>query len=163
VKALALKEACKASLRCAEGLSQVYLGVRIPKSTLHYWEVRHGDVVEDLLKALFRLLSLMDYDYSVIDSTKLAGWLRGLHELFVNVRVRSDDTLFPVHAQLTSSEVELVKGIPEGRGIMLGDGAFDAKPVLNTIASRGYIPVARRGSMSPRGIFGALTVEFGTG
>jgi hypothetical protein len=47
--------------------------------------------------------------------------------------------------------VELVKGVPEGRGIMLGDGAFDAKPVLNAIASRGYIPMVRRGSTSPRG------------
>jgi hypothetical protein len=98
--------------------------------------------------------------------------------------VRSGDTLFPVHAQLTNSEVEFVKGIPEGRGMMLGDGAFDAKPVLNAIASRGYIPIAKKGSTSPRGygarirdvaydesiyayrgvgegIFGALTVEFG--
>jgi hypothetical protein len=184
VKALILKEICKASLRYAESLSQVYLGVKIPKSTLHYWEVRHGDIVEEVLRALFRLLSLMDYDYSVIDSTKLADWLRGLHELFINVRVRSGDTLFPVHAQLTSSEVEFVKGIPSGSGIMLGDGAFDAKPVLNTIVSRGYIPMVKKGSMSPRGygarirdgaydeslyayrsvgegIFGALTVEFG--
>jgi len=67
---------------------------------------------------------------------------------------------------------------------MLGDGAFDAKPVLNTIASKGYIPIVRRGLASPGGygarirdrayveslyayrsvgggIFGALTVEFG--
>jgi hypothetical protein len=184
VKALALKEVCKASLRYAESLCRMHLGVRIPKSTLHYWEVRHGDVVEEVLRALFRLLSLMDYDYSVIDSTKLTDWLKGLHELFIDVRVRSGSTLFPVHAQLTSSEVEFVKGMPEGRGIMLGDGAFDAKPVLNTIASRGYIPIVKKGSMSPRGygarirdaaydeniyayrgvgegIFGALTVEFG--
>ncbi|MCC6005794.1 MAG: hypothetical protein LM590_15750 [Thermofilum sp.] len=35
----------------------MYLGVKIPKSTLHYWEVRHSDVVEEVLKALFRLLS----------------------------------------------------------------------------------------------------------
>jgi hypothetical protein len=34
---------------------------------------------------------------------------------------------------------------------MLGDGAFDAKPVLNTMASRGCIPMVRRGSTSPRG------------
>jgi hypothetical protein len=184
VKALILKEVCKASLRYAESLCRMYLGVKIPKSTLHYWEVRHGDVVEEVLEALFRLLSLMDYDYSVIDSTKLADWLKSLHELFINVRVRSGDALFPVHAQLTSSEVEFVKGIPEGRGIMLGDGAFDAKPALNTIVSRGYIPIVKRGPMSPRGygarirdaaydenmyayrgvgegIFGALTVEFG--
>jgi hypothetical protein len=51
----------------------------------------------------------MDYGYSVIDSTKLTDWLSGLHELFVDVRVRSGDTLFLVHAQLTSSEVEFVK------------------------------------------------------
>jgi hypothetical protein len=42
VKALVLKEVCKASLRYAESLSLTYLGVRIPKSTLHYWKVRHG-------------------------------------------------------------------------------------------------------------------------
>jgi hypothetical protein len=98
--------------------------------------------------------------------------------------VRSGETLLPVHAQLTGSEVEFAKGIPEGGGVMLGDGAFDAKPVLNIIASRGYIPIVKRGSRSPRGygarirdtaydealyayrsvgegIFGALTVEFG--
>jgi hypothetical protein len=79
--------------------------------------------------------------------------------------------------------VEFVKGIPEGGGVMLGDGAYDTKPVLNTIASRGYIPIVKRarvrGVMGARirdrvydealyayrgvgeGIFGALTVEFG--
>ncbi|MCC6019076.1 MAG: hypothetical protein LM601_08590 [Candidatus Verstraetearchaeota archaeon] len=184
LKALALKEVCKASLRYAESLSQIHLGVRIPKSTLHYWEARHGDVVREVLKVLLRLLSTIDYDYSVVDSTKFTDWLKGLHELFIDVRVRGGETLFPVHAQLTSSEVEFVKGIPEGGGVMLGDGAFDAKPVLNTIASKGYIPMVKRGSRSPRGygarirdraydealyayrgvgegIFGALTVEFG--
>jgi hypothetical protein len=35
---------------------------------------------------------------------------------------------------------------------MLDDGAFDAKPVLNIIASKGYIPIVRRrGLTSPRG------------
>jgi hypothetical protein len=184
VKALVLKEVCKASLRYAESLSKTHLSVRIPKSTLHYWEARHGDVAVEVLKALLKLLTQMDYDYSVIDSTKFTDWLNSLHELFIDVRVRGGETLFPVHAQLTSSEVEFVEGIPEGRGIMLGDGAFDAKPVLNTIASKGYIPIVKKGSRSPRGygarmrdrvydeslyayrsvgegIFGALTVEFG--
>jgi hypothetical protein len=36
LKALVLKEVCKASLRYAESLSQTHLGVRIPKSTLYY-------------------------------------------------------------------------------------------------------------------------------
>jgi len=34
---------------------------------------------------------------------------------------------------------------------MLGDGAFDAKPVLNTIVSKGHIPIVERGLTSPRG------------
>jgi hypothetical protein len=74
-----------------------------------------------------------------------------LHELFLDVRVKSGSTIFPVHAELTSSEVEFVRGIPEGVGFMLGDGAFDAKPVLNTIVSKRYIPIIRRGLTSPRG------------
>jgi hypothetical protein len=67
---------------------------------------------------------------------------------------------------------------------MLEDGAFNAKPILNTIAYKGYIPIIKKGSRSPRGygarirdktydealyayrgvgewIFGALTMEFG--
>jgi len=108
-------------------------------------------VVWEVLKALLRLLSTIDYEYSVIDSTKFTDWLKNLHEIFIDVRVRSGETLFHVHAQLTCSEVEFVEGIPEGRGVMLGDGVFNAKPVLNTIASKGYIPIVKKGSRSPRG------------
>jgi len=110
IKALVLKEVCKVSLRYAEGLSLAYFGVRVPKSTLHYWEMRHGDIVERVLRILFKLLSLIEYDYSIIDSTKFADWVRGLHELFINVMGGS--TLFPV--QLRGSEVEFARGIPEG-------------------------------------------------
>jgi hypothetical protein len=138
VKALVLKEVFKASLRHAGELSLIYLGVRIPKSTLHYWEVRHGDIVGEVLKIIFKLLNLIEYDYSVVDSTKFTDWLGRLHELFLDVRVRSGSTIFPVHAELTDSEVEFVRGIPEGIGFMIGDGAFDAKPILNTITSKGY-------------------------
>jgi hypothetical protein len=72
------------------------------------------------LRALFRLLSLMDYDYSVVDSMKLTHWLRRLHELFINVRVRSGDTLYPVHAQPTSPEVESVKVYLKAEASRLG-------------------------------------------
>jgi len=114
MKVLVLKEVCKVSLRYAEGLSLAYFGARIPKSTLHYWEMRRGDIVERVLRMLFKLLSLIEYDYSIMDSTKFADWLRGFHELFINVRVKDGGTLFPVHAQLTGSEVEFARGIPDG-------------------------------------------------
>jgi hypothetical protein len=58
----------------------------------------------------------------VVDSTKFTDWLKTLHEIFIDVRVWSGYTLFPVHAQLTSSEVEFVKGIPEGGGNAWGWG-----------------------------------------
>jgi len=45
-----------------------------------------GDIVERVLRILFKLLSLIEYDYSIMDSTKFADWVRGLHELFINVR-----------------------------------------------------------------------------
>jgi len=48
VKALVLKEICKVSLRYAEALSIAYFGVRVPKSTLHHWEMKHGDLIEEV-------------------------------------------------------------------------------------------------------------------
>jgi hypothetical protein len=59
------------------------------------WDVRAYDIgllmaaldyVLDL-KAL-RLLNTIDYDYSVVDSKKFTDWLKALHELFIDVRVR---------------------------------------------------------------------------
>ena len=41
------------------------------------------------MKTLLRLLTQMDYDYSVIDSTKFTDWLKNLHELFIDVRART--------------------------------------------------------------------------
>jgi len=82
-----------------------------------------GDIVEEVLRMLFSLLSPIEYDYSIMDSTKFADWFRGLHELFINVRGGS--TLFPVHAQLTGSEVEFVRGIPEGSCLVMGHSTLN--------------------------------------
>jgi hypothetical protein len=43
-------------------------------------------------KIIFRLLNLIDY--SVVDSTKFIDWLGRLHELFLDVRVKSGSTIF---------------------------------------------------------------------
>jgi len=45
------------------------LALGFPKSILHYWEMRWGDVVEDVLRMLLKLLSLIDY-HSTVDSNK---------------------------------------------------------------------------------------------
>jgi hypothetical protein len=44
-------------------------------------------MVGEVLNVLLRLLSTIDYDYSVVDSTKFTDWLKSLHELFIDVRV----------------------------------------------------------------------------
>jgi len=75
IKALVLREVCKVGLRYAGGLSSAYFGAGISKSTLHYWGVGHGDIVEGVLRMLFKLLSLIEYDYSIIDSTRFADWM----------------------------------------------------------------------------------------
>jgi hypothetical protein len=49
---------------------------------------------------------------------------------------RFKETLFPVEARITS-ELKL----PEGDGLIFGDGEYDSKPFLNKVADRGYLPV----------------------
>jgi len=68
-----------------------------------------------------------------MDSTKFNDWRKELHKLFISIRVKNKEALFPVYSKITNSEVEFVKDIPKGSGFMFGDGAFDVKPVLKDI------------------------------
>jgi hypothetical protein len=85
-----------------------------------------------------------------MDSTKFTDWRKESHELFISIRVKNKEALFPIHSKITNSEVEFVKDIPEGSRFMFGDGAFDAKPVLNTIISKGYLPMIKKGITNPK-------------
>jgi IS5 family transposase len=49
--------------------------------------------------------------------------------------------------------------MPKGGRMMLRGGAFDAKLVLNAIASRGYVPMVKRGSTSSGGYGARVRVE----
>jgi len=62
--------------------------MRIPKSTLNYWEIKHGDIIEKVLIVIFSILFFIDYDYSIMDSTKFNDWRKELHELFISIRVK---------------------------------------------------------------------------
>lgn len=182
VKALVLKEVYKASLRYSESLSLSILGIRIPKSTLNYWEINYESLIKEIKDALMKILNYLDYYYTVLDSTKFTDWNKNLHEVFLCVRV--GEALIPVSADLTTSEVEFVRNIPSGYGLAFADGAFDAKAVLNDLVSKGYLPYVRSTKIKPdgygarirdsifnksiyrfravgEGLFGALTIEFG--
>jgi hypothetical protein len=65
-----LKEVCKANLRYAENLARTDLDVKVPKSTLHYWEVKHGGRGWGGVEGLLRMLTYKDFSYSMINSTK---------------------------------------------------------------------------------------------
>jgi len=56
IKAL-VKEVFKASLRYCESLSLSILGIRIPKSTLNYWEINYGSLIKEIKDALMGILS----------------------------------------------------------------------------------------------------------
>jgi hypothetical protein len=60
-----------------------------------------------------------------------------LHELFLDVRVRGWKHNIPVHAELKALRWSLL-GVYLMVWDSVGDGVFDAKPVLNTIVSKGY-------------------------
>ncbi|ADC66042.1 hypothetical protein Ferp_1902 [Ferroglobus placidus DSM 10642] len=127
-------------------------------------------------------LSQVEYFYTVIDSTKFSNWNKNLSELFVCVRV--GESLIPVYVDLMSSEEEFIRGIPEGKGFVLADGAFDTKKALNELVWKGYLPIVKptkrktdgfgskirdlsfdrsiyRYRAVGEGVFGALSVEFG--
>ncbi|WP_290899721.1 hypothetical protein [Ferroglobus sp.] len=182
VKAIVLKEIFRCSLRYSESLARKFLKVRIPKSTLNYWETKHSNLIKEVLKALNGFLSQIEYFYTVIDSTKFSNWNKNLSELFVCVSV--GESLVPVYVDLMSSEEEFVAGIPEGNGFALADGAFDTKKVLNELVWKGYLPIVKSTKRKPDGLgskirdlffdksvyryrsvgegyFGALSVEFG--
>jgi len=57
------------------------------------------------------VLGFQSLPYITGGSTRFADLVMGLHELFINVRMKSGGTLFPVYAKLTGSEVEFVKGM----------------------------------------------------
>ena len=71
----------KASLRYSESLSLSILGIKIPKSTLNYWEI--------------------NYEFLI----KFTDWNKNLHEVFLCVRV--GETLIPVSADLITSDYGL--------------------------------------------------------
>ena len=63
IKAIVLKEVFKCSLRYSESLARRFLKVRIPKSTLNYWEIKHSGLI---IRALNTLLEQIDYFYEIL-------------------------------------------------------------------------------------------------
>jgi len=65
--------------------------------------------------------------------------------------LRLGKTLSPVYTDTTTSEDEFAEDIPKDHRLAFDDGAFDAKPILNSLASKGYIPIIEPGRMSQAG------------
>ena len=49
-------------------------------------------------------------------------------------------------------QVEFIENIPEGLGPAIVDEAFDAKPILNDLVFKRYIPIVKPGSPALKAI-----------
>ena len=154
IQAMILKELLGGTLMDGELLSWRLLGTRIPKSTLAYWEKYYGWLLERVLDAFCSILDrlCMDYEYTFVDSTEFSNWHRNRTELFACARIT--ECLVPVEFKITRSEDEFTREIPEGKGYLLADGAYDNWHSLNNIVKKNYIPIVKPTKKNPRG-FGA--------
>jgi hypothetical protein len=45
-----------------------------------------------------------------MDSTKFTDWRKKLHELFISIRVKNKEALFPIHAKIKKFRSRICKG-----------------------------------------------------
>ena len=154
ISVIVLKEILKSSLREAESLSRIFIGERIPKSTIAYWEKRYGHLLSEMLEELGKILDELcsEYQYTFLDSTEFTNWHKKSTEVFACVRI--SECLVPVKFKITRSEEDFVKEIPKGKGYVLADGAYDGWHILNTVVKKNYLPMIKITKKNPRG-FGA--------
>ncbi len=80
IKAIVLKEAFKCSLRYSESLAR-----KFP----NYWEIKHSDLIKEVLRALNEFLSQMYHLCTFLDSTKFSNWRKDLSEIRSGIRCKN--------------------------------------------------------------------------
>ena len=79
--------------------------------------VEHGDVVEEVLKELFSLLSHIEYECLVVDSTEVTDWFMGFMSYSLNV---SGQHAISSTRQANSSELKFTNGYLKGLCLVMG-------------------------------------------
>ena len=147
------KEARKASLREAEAnYSKLVCKARVPKSTINYWEHRFDPkLIERLVKALgVRIEKLLDYCFSILDSTKFTSWNKSLVEFHLLVR-KARATIYPVALAFGSRFKDPLRALAKGRGYLLADAWYDNNLTLKQIFKLGYKPIVKPNKQKGRG------------
>ena len=159
----------------------MFFGIRLDHSVIYYWERKLNDYLISIVNQILEKLWSFDYEKTFIDSTKFSNKAEELVKIHAITRYDSKNKiLFPVSIGVNKSDLKF----PSGDGYFYGDGEYDDKYTLNSVAKSNYKPMikkTKRGSKGygarlrnkifnkkeykKRGIcegfFGALTNRFG--
>lgn len=139
------KEAEKASLRKAEAsYSKLVCNERVPKSTIAYWEHRFDQSLIERLVAEIgaKVEKLIDYCFSILDSTKFTAWNKNLIEFHLLVR-KASGTIYPAAVAFGSYFTAPLRAIISGKGELLADSWYDNNLLLKAMFKAGYIPIVK--------------------
>ena len=148
LKVLVIKVFLDISLRVAENLSVIFLGIRIDHSVIHYWEKRLRDYIVEIVNLILKRLWNFDYGKTFIDSTIFSN--KAGEQIKIHAITRYDPknkTLFPVSIGIEKPDLKF----PQGEGYFYGDGEYDDKDTLNNIAKSNYKPMIKKTKRGCRG------------
>ena len=155
IKLICLKEIKRASLREAEtDYSEIICKERVDHSVIHYWEKKlDKEFIETMIEEIGRKIEeLVDYRFSVLDSTKFTSWNINLTEFHLLIRV-NEETIYPSNILFGSETPERVskKILVSGRGELLADSWYDDRKAIREMFKQGYNPVVKPNKKRFRG------------
>jgi hypothetical protein len=147
IKLICLKEIKKASLREAEtDYFKIICKERIDHSVIHYWEKKlDKELIETIIGEVGKKVErLLDYKFSVLDSTKFTSWTISLEEFHLLVRV-NEETVYPANIFFGSTSPEEVtkKLLVSGKGELLADSWYDDRRAIREMFEQGYKQVVK--------------------
>jgi hypothetical protein len=145
LKLIIIKEANKASLREAEiKYSKIICKERIDHSVIHYWEKKFdSNLIERLVKNLGnKIEKILDYAFSILDSTKFTSWNKNLIEFHLLIR-KSKENIYPVSIAFGSEFLTPLRAIVNGKGELFIDSWYDNNLILKHIFKAGYLPIVK--------------------
>ena len=157
LKLIILKEANRSSLRMAEACySELVCGMRVDHSVIHYWEKRFGSgLIEELERHLGRRIEeLLNYSFSVLDSTKMSTWRGDTVEFHLLVRIAGDKgsgTVYPAAVAFGSTSGTPLRAIVPGE--LMADAWYDSREVLRSMFKMGYTPIVKPAGNRERGMW----------
>jgi len=144
-KLIVVKEYKNASLMDVEcDFSKTVCDSRVDHSVIHYWEKK---IPKDIIEKIVRFVAeevehQLDYDFSIIDSTKFASWKKNDELEFHTLTRITKGTVYPSSVYFGSVRPSKAVNnvLVEGSGDLLCDAWYDDNDSLKIMFKRGYTP-----------------------